>query len=161
MLDTLRATPAFVGSTTSELEAIASLCERVQVRRGERLFEPNTPAESVYIVADGAIELRFNAVYYNEAHEVSVDRLFQGDLVGWSALTELGGNYTLAARAVKDSELLRMPGDKLRGLCAENHHFGYILQRNVSGIIARRFALVLAMLMNTVQGDLTRREPGT
>lgn len=160
MLDTLRATPAFEGSTTSELEAIAKLCERVQVRRGERLFEPDTPADSVYIVAQGAIELRFNAICYNEVLEVTVDRLFQRDLVGWSALTSAGGNYTLAATAVRDSELLRMPGDKLRDLCAENHRFGYIVQRNVSGIVARRFALVLAMLINTVQGDLRRREPG-
>lgn len=160
MLDTVRATPVFAGSTTSELETIAGLCERVTVKRGERLFESNTPADSVYIVVEGAIELSFNAIHYNEAYPMSVERLFKGDLVGWSALTELRGNYTLAASAVQDSELLRMSGDKLRGLCADNHHFGYVLQRNVAGIIARRFALVLAMLITTVQDGLTRREPG-
>ena len=160
MLDTLKATGAFAGCTTSELEKVAEICDRLTVKKGERLFEPDSPAETVYVVVDGSIELRFYATYYHEPQPIPVDRLFKGDLIGWSAVTELRPHFTLAAVALEDTVLLRMPGERLRDLCAANHHFGYVLQKNVAGIIARRFTLVLNMLIGTVQDSFKRREPG-
>ncbi len=159
MLDTLRATPAFADCTTSELEQVAQICDRMTVKKGEQLFAPDSPADTVYVVVDGAIELRFHAVYYNEPQPIPVDRLFKGDLIGWSALSA-GGHFTLAAVALQDTELLRMRGDQLQRLCADNHHFGYVVQRNVGAIIARRFTRVLKMLIGIVQDSFKRREPG-
>jgi CRP-like cAMP-binding protein len=159
MLDALKATPAFVDCTISELEKVAQICDGITVKKGEQLFEPDSPADTVYVVVNGAIELRFYAIYYNEPQPVPIDRLFKGDLIGWSALSE-GGRFTLAAVALQDTELLRMRGDKLQRLCADNHHFGYVVQRNVGAIIARRFTLVLKMLIGIVQDSFKRREPG-
>src|SRR5574337_1139574 len=159
MLDALRATPAFSGCTTSELEQVVTICDKMTIKQSEQLFAPDSPADTIYIVEDGAIELRFYADYYNEPQPIPVDRLFRGDLVGWSALSD-DGYFTLAAIALRDTSLLRMQGVKLRKLCADNHHFGYIVQRNVAAIIARRFTLVLKMLIKTVQDDFKRREPG-
>lgn len=159
MLDTLKATHAFAGCTTAELEQVVRICDRVTVKQGAPLFEPNSPADTVYVVVTGAIELRFYATYYNAPQPVPVDRLFAGDLIGWSALSERG-QFTLAAVALQDTELLRMRGEALQRLCADNHHFGYIVHRNVGAIIARRFGLVLKMLIGTVQDSFRRREPG-
>jgi CRP-like cAMP-binding protein len=159
MLDTLKAARAFADCTPAELEKVAQICDRVTVKKGSPLFEPDSPADTVYVVANGAIELRFYATYYNAPQPVPVDRLFKGDLIGWSALSERG-HFTLAAVALQDTELLRMRGDALQQLCADNHHFGYVVHRNVGAIIARRFGLVLKMLIGTVQDSFKRREPG-
>lgn len=159
MIDALKATPAFADCTVPELEKVAQICDRITVTKGEPLFEPASPADTVYVVVTGAIELRFYALYYNEPQPVPVDRLFPGDLIGWSALSE-GGHFTLAAVALENTELLQMRGDKLQRLCADNHHFGYVVHRNVGAIIARRFALVLKMLIGIVQDSFKRREPG-
>ncbi len=159
MLDALKTTPAFTDCTTSELEQVSTICGKMTVKQGEQLFAPDSPADTIYVVEDGAIELRFYADFYNEPQPIPVDRLFRGDLVGWSALTE-GGSFTLAAIALRDTSLLRMQGGELRKLCADNHHFGYVVQRNVAAIIARRYTLVLKMLIGTVQDDFKRREPG-
>ena len=123
MLDTLKKNRAFTDCTTPELEQVAKICDRVAVKKGEQLFAAGSPADTVYVVENGAIELRFHAVSYNVPQSIPVDRLFKGDLIGWSALNE-GGQFTLAAAALEDTKLLRMHGEELSRLCAENHHFG-------------------------------------
>jgi CRP-like cAMP-binding protein len=159
MLDTLKETQAFAGCAAADLEKVAGICERISVKQGDRLLELGSPADHVYVVADGGMELRFHAMYYQEPQPIPVDRVFKGDLIGWSAIFERG-QFTLEAVAMKDSKLLRIPAEKLRRLCDEDSQFGALVLKNVAGIIARRFGLVLRMLIGTVQDSFKRREPG-
>jgi len=158
MIDLLEKAKVFRGSSRDELRAIATIAERVTSKDGESIFEAESPAEYLYVVSDGAVELRFEVTHYNATREITLDRKVSGDAFGWSALLE-PGVYTISAWATRDSELLRFRASDLRSLCSENTRLGLSIMRNISEIIAERFATVQKMLVDVVQQSLIQREP--
>lgn len=157
MLSVLKDARAFRGCTPQELQDVAEICQRVALKNGERVFEAKKPADYLYLVAKGAIELKFTVTYYRASKEITIDRILETELFGWSALGE-SRVYTLSAVAVRDSDLLRMDAKDLQTLCAENHHLGYILMKNIAEITAERFDRVQRMLIDVIQKDLKEKE---
>jgi CRP-like cAMP-binding protein len=143
--------------TDQELQALHDTCQLVSVQEGDRIFEAGDAADFLYLVADGVVELRFTVKHYLSTSEIAVDRIRKGQIVGWSALAESKA-YSLAAVVVQGGELLRAPAADVRSLCADNHHFGYVLMKNISKTIAERFDLTQKMLFDVIQRQLDERE---
>jgi CRP-like cAMP-binding protein len=157
MLELLKAAKIFVGCTTQELKDISNICQSISIKKGAQIFEAKSPADHLYIVANGGVELRFTVTHYFASQEITFDRKFKGEAFGWSALTE-PNLYTLAAWAVKDSELLRLNAKDIKKLCSENYHLGYVLMKNVAEIIGERFDLVQKIVIDTIQQNLKEKE---
>jgi CRP/FNR family transcriptional regulator, cyclic AMP receptor protein len=156
LFNLLEKSRVFEGCTTQELEDVATICERVAFKNGTTIFEAESQAESLYIVCKGAVELRCNIPYYLTSVEITIDRKQQGDIFGWSALAK-PHLYTLSAVAVKDSELLNIKRDEIEKLCTENNHLGYVLMKNIVGLIAQRFPLVQRTLIDETRKELKER----
>ena len=58
MLDLLKEVRVCKGCTEAELQEIAEICKGVPFKNGERVFEAQRPAEHLYIVGKGLIDLR-------------------------------------------------------------------------------------------------------
>lgn len=157
MLDLLKETRVFKGCTIQELQDIANFCQRTTFKNGEYIFKAKSPAEYLYIVQEGVVELRFKVTLYLASREITIDRKFEGNVFGWSALVE-PHIYTLSAIAVKDSELVRINEKDLKRLSKENHHLGYTLMKNISEIIGERFELLQKILIDFIQKDLKEKE---
>lgn len=157
MIDILKEARVFKEFTTQELQEISAICEKITFKSRERIFEAETPAEYLYIVAEGAVELNFKVTHYHALKEMTLDRKFKGEAFGWSALTE-PYHYTLSAITMQDSELLRIKADNIKRLCAENNHLGYILMKNIAEIIGERFASVQKILIDLIQQNLIEKE---
>ena len=157
MLDLLKEVRVFEGCTTRELQDISKICQRMTLRNGERVFEMQSPAEYLYVVAKGAVELKFTVTHYRVSKEITLDRIQQKEAFGWSALGE-HRSYTLSASAVADSELLRINAKDIEKLSAENNHLGYILMKNIADTIGERFDLVQRMLIDLIQQNLKAKE---
>lgn len=157
MIELLKQARVFKEFTTQELQEIANICERITFKSGERIFEAESPAEYLYIVAKGGVELQFKVTHYHALKEVTLDRKLEGEAFGWSALTE-PHHYTLSAMAMQDSELLRIKANDIKKLCAENNHLGYILMQNIAEIIGERFASVQKLLIDIIQQNLIEKE---
>ncbi len=157
MVDLLKESRVFKEFTTQELGKIANICARIALKDGERIFEAESPAEYLYIVAEGAVELHFKVIYYHALKEMTLDRKFKGEAFGWSALTE-PNIYTLSALAMQDSELLRIKANDIIKLCAENNHLGYILMKNIAEIVGERFASIQKILIDVIQQSLKDKE---
>jgi CRP-like cAMP-binding protein len=158
MIDLLEKTRIFRGCSGQELTQLVNLSEKITSREGDVIFEIESPAEYLYVISDGAVELRFRVTHYSAPREVTLDRKWRGDAFGWSALTE-PKVYTVSALATRDSELLRFKASDIEGLCNEADHLGFVIMRNVSEIIGERFATLQKMLIDFVQQGLTQREP--
>jgi CRP-like cAMP-binding protein len=143
--------------TDQERQALRDACQPVTVQEGDRIFEAGDKADFLYFVADGVVELRFTVKHYLSTNEIAVDRIRKGEVVGWSALAESKA-YSLAAVVVQGGELLRAPAADVRNLCSDNHHFGYVLMKNISKTIAARFDLTQKMLFDVIQTQLDERE---
>ena len=144
--------------TDQELQDIAGICKTVTAEAGTTIFEAGSPAKFLYVVKEGVVDLRFEVIHYKARKEITLDRKLKGDAFGWSALTE-PYVYTLSAVAMKESELLKIEEKDLEKLCAENHHLGFVIMRNIAGIVGNRFTIVRKILIDVIQQSLTDKEP--
>lgn len=157
MIDLLKDSRIFKECTNRELEAISNICQRITLKNGERIFETEIPAEYLYIVGEGAVELRFKVTHYHASKEITLDRIFKSEAFGWSALTE-PFIYTLSALAMQDSELLRIKANDIKRLCSENNHLGFNIMKNIAEIIGERFASLQKILIDVIQQNLIEKE---
>ncbi len=157
MVELLKRARIFEGCTPQHLEDIGKICERVTFKEGERIFEAKAPAEYFYIVSEGVVNLCCNVNHYNALSELAFERNHKGEAFGWSALVE-PYTYTLSAIAVRDSELLKISGMKIKKMSTNDHHFGFLLLGNLTQIIGERFALVQQALIEEIQHTLKEKE---
>jgi len=157
MLQSLKKIKVFEECTDEELQAVANICRSVAIQEGDRVFEAETPADFLYFLAEGVVELRFKVTHYLATNEITIDRIRKGEVFGWSALAEPKA-YTLSALVVQGGELLKVPAADMRTLCSSNHHFGYVLMKNISAIIGERFDLTRQMLVDVIQKQLDEKE---
>ncbi len=157
MIVLLEKSSVFKECTPQELEAIANICERMDVKNDDCIFEAESPAEHLYMLVDGAVDLRFKLTCFHSAKEITLERIFDGEIFGWSSLT--GPHvYTLSASTMQASQLLRLNAQDLRRLCKDNDHLGYVLMHNLAEIIGERLASMQRMLINVIQENLKDRE---
>ena len=159
MLSLLKESKLFGECTDQELEKVAVACETNTAEAGETIFEAGTPAEHLYVVSEGSVELRFTVTHYNASQEIAIDRNFKGDVFGWSA-SAAARTFTLSAVAVRNSKLLRINRSDIKRLCTESDHFGHVFMKNIADIIGQRFIMVQQVLIEVTQHYLKKQEPG-
>ena len=157
MLDLLKEVRVCKGCTDAELQEIAKICERVTFRNGERVFEAKHPAEYLYVVGTGLIDLRFDVTHYLASSEITLGQIDKGGIFGWSTFA-YPYLYTVSAIAVRDSELLRIKQNDLTQVCTSNSHLGYGIMSKIAQTISERFAVIQEMLINEVQHGLRKNE---
>lgn len=157
MIDSLEECRLFTGCSKEELADIGNICQRIAFKKGHHLFEAGSPAEYLFIVIGGAIELRFKVTHYNAPQELTIDRILKGEAFGWSALSE-PNIYTLSGLSTTDSELLQVKANDIMKLCKENYHLGYILMKNIAAIVGERFATMQKILIDVIQQHLIKKE---
>jgi signal-transduction protein with cAMP-binding, CBS, and nucleotidyltransferase domain len=157
MIELLKKFNVFEGMEDGELQEIAKACSLKQFSKGAQVFRAGDPAESLFLVNKGKVELRFKATYHSVSTEISLDKVSPGDAFGWSALT-YPFKYTLSAYVAEDSELVELKESDIRGICRDNAHLGYTLMNNVAKIIGQRFSTIQAILIQEIQQDLKKRE---
>jgi CRP-like cAMP-binding protein len=145
------------GLTPEESGIILRLSTTINVKQGEKVFEAGAPAEALYLVRSGKIEVRFNVVRLNASIEVPLDIIGTGDVCGWSALIP-PQTYTLTAYATEDSELLRIKQADLQVCCEANTRLGYIVMRNIARLLGHRYELARQGLIKGIQRDLEKKE---
>ncbi len=126
----------FRNLTGEQLAQIVPLIEPCRYARDEYIFEQGAPAESLYIVVQGEVNIRYKAY---DGPVMSVARVGPGGVFGWSAA--LGrANYTSSAVCTEDSQVFRIGGRSLRRLFEQDPETGAILQERLAIAIAGREA---------------------
>jgi CRP-like cAMP-binding protein len=143
--------------TGKEIQAITEICRPMTVQQGDRIFEAGGPADFLYFVAEGVVELSYKVTHYLATKEITIDRIRKDQTFGWSALAE-SKTYTLSAVATTQVELFQVPATDLRKLCSEHHHLGYVLMKNIAVIIGGRFERTQRILMGVIQKQLDEKE---
>ncbi len=150
MLSFLSESRAFGECTDDELKAVAALSDIVSVKAGETIFEAGSPADYLYVLADGYVNLRFRVTSYGAPKDVTIDRKSEGDILGWSAATK-PYSFSLTAVADSDCRLWKILGADLKRMCSENDHFGHVFMENMADIIGQRLNILRRMLIDVVQ----------
>ena len=130
----LRRYPFFSFLDAAQQKAIAMIAEEVSCESGATIFEEGRPAEALYLLLEGGVDLSFTPRSENGAplHEkILVGEINPGEPFGISALIE-PHLLTATAHASRTCRLLKIEGAALRALCEVDCRLGYALMRQVA-----------------------------
>jgi CRP/FNR family cyclic AMP-dependent transcriptional regulator len=131
-----------------DLYQIAMIAEEVTADTGTVLFEECQPAEALYLLLEGSIDLyqKSEEEYHPKGRkEFLVGEINPGEIFSISSLLE---PYVLnaSARASKPSGFLIFEAAALRRLGDQNPQLGYVLMRQVAKALMERLAYTRVQL---------------
>lgn len=121
-VDLLGRTPLFALLDERIQQKIAERSGTVRLTTGEWLYRSGDPAEAVYVVRSGRVEI------VDEAGGRVTAGLGRGEVVGAVALLN-GGARTASVRATRTTELLAIPAATLERLLVERPEMSLVLSR--------------------------------
>lgn len=110
------------------------LFEPFECQVGAVILQQGAPAEYLYLVISGTVEMSFKPY---DGSPFTLSYVDKGGLFGWSALVG-SEQYSSSAIAVEDVEAYRIRGSALRKFCLEHPEAGVdILERLAEGVSLR------------------------
>lgn len=127
--ESLRRYPFFGGLSQSQLAAIAMIASEETYPAGGTLFQKGGPADKLYILVEGSIDLFYPAKTKKTARfpeGIPVSEVNPGEVFSISALIE---PYVLTstARAANSSRVIQIEAKDLRALFRSDRRMGYLL----------------------------------
>ena len=121
---------------------------------GTELFKQGEPAETLYVVVEGEVHIRYKP---DDGPALIVARVQPEGVVGWSAA--IGSpTYTSSAICVEDCQLLCTKSQDLRQLCEDHRDTGRLLLERLASLISDRLRnahqQVMALLEQGMQVDI-------
>lgn len=154
--DLLRRYPFFSALTQAQAARVAALAEEAHFKEDDVLFHAGHPADALYLLVDGHVELYHNVKEEDEADArtagvlyrvtgggagmplaTPVDAAFKqqraggiepGEIAGISALIE-PYQYTATARVTRPGRLVKIDAIALRRLCSNDPHLACAVLR--------------------------------
>ena len=118
----------------NEMNLLRPLFEPFSCQAGTVILQQDTPAEFLYLVVSGTVEMSFKPY---DGIPITVTHVEKDGLFGWSAVVG-SEKYTSSAIAIEDVEAFRVHGSELRKFCVEHPQAGRdILERLADGVASR------------------------
>lgn len=116
------------------MDLLKPLFEPYACSAGVTVLQQGKPADYLYIVISGAVEMTYKPY---DGVPITISHVEKDGLFGWSAVVG-SEKYTSSAIAIENLETLRIRGSELRKLCADHPEAGKeILERLASSVSAR------------------------
>ncbi len=117
-----------------QMDLLRPLFESFSCSAGRVIFKQDTPADYLYFVLSGKVEVSYKP---HDGHAITVSHVEHGGVFGWSAVVG-SENYTSSTVAIENLEAYRLRGSELRKLCTEHPEAGRdILERLAKGVSSR------------------------
>ncbi len=118
----------------NQMNLLRPLFEPFSCPAGTVILQQGAPAEFLYFVIKGAVEMSFKPY---DGNPITVSHVEKGGLFGWSAVVG-SEEYTSSAIAIEPVEAFRVQGSELRKFCLEHPEAGKdILERLADGVASR------------------------
>lgn len=127
-------------------EKLLSLSEPFHFPAGETIFEEGAPSLYVYLVKSGCVAIEVHIPAWGRR---TIQTVGPGELFSWSALIE-PRLETASARALEETEVLRIKGGTLMDLSREEPEFGFQLYRTLAEVITERLVATRRQLLEGV-----------
>jgi signal transduction histidine kinase len=142
------------------LDTIARLAVPSDYHRGEKLFQEDEDAESLFLLLSGkvALEKRVQLGRTGTPRQATINVVGPGNTVGWSSLVP-PYNYTSTGVCVEACEALAIRGEELRAYLVENAEIGALIYHRVASIVRSRMANAtgtLTYFLSIVSHELKR-----
>ena len=146
----LKAFNLFAGLDEAELAEIARLCARRTYESGAEIFSPGTPAGDVFILERGNDVVQIEIAICEHMPKTIIHTLQKGEVFGWAALVP-PHQRTGSARCVERASVICLDGKALMELLDKNDHMGYVVMKNLSGILSTRLTYTTLVLRREIR----------
>jgi len=146
----LKAFNLFASLDEAELAEIARLCARRTYESGAEIFSPGTPAGDVFILERGNDVVQIEIAICEHMPKTIIHTLQKGEVFGWAALVP-PHQRTGSARCVERASVICLDGKALMDLLDKNDHMGYVVMKNLSGILSSRLAYTTLILRREIR----------
>jgi CRP-like cAMP-binding protein len=131
---------------------VKHLFERFSCRSGTTVIQQGEPADYLYLIIDGAVQVSYKPY---DGTPITVAHVEKEGLFGWSAVVG-SGSYTSSVTAIEDLDTFRIHGDELRKLCMEHPDAGREILEKLANVVSSRWSnsheQVKAILVNAMTG---------
>jgi CRP-like cAMP-binding protein len=142
---------AFQGFSQEQISRIRPLFLLIYAPTGTVIFEQGEPAESLYVLINGEVAIRFKP---DDGPEGVIAHVRPEGVVGWSAA--LGNpHYTSSAVCTSDCQMLRVRKSDLRHLCEDYPETGLLFLDRLAAMIAERLRTTHPQLMVLLEQGLS------
>ena len=148
----------FAGLDEPELAQIARLCARRNYESGAEIFSPGTPAGDVFMLEGGNDAVQIEIAICEHAPRTVIHTLQKGEVFGWAALVP-PHQRTASARCMGKASVICLDGKALMELLEKNDHMGYVVMKNLSGILSTRLTYTTLVLRREIR-KLARKAVG-
>jgi CRP/FNR family transcriptional regulator, cyclic AMP receptor protein len=143
-------TPVFAGLSDAALSLIAGCGSNVHFGAGELLFRQDEPADTFYVLRQGAVALE---IFVPARGPMTIETIEAGDVVGWSWLFA-PYRWHFDARAIVAVRATAFDGVCLRGKCEADPNLGFDLMSRFAQVMIERLQSTRLRLLD-VYGDAT------
>ncbi len=140
----------FAGLQPEDVERLVAVACPRKCAKGECLFLLGDPADRLFVVVSGRIDLTFPLEVGGQVRDVPVESKTPGTALGWSALVK-PYRFTLSAWAAENSELAAFRRESLLSVFEAHPRVGYTVMRRVAETIGRRLLQVQALWVRELQ----------
>ena len=144
----LKRFPFFAPYNESQLVEIAMLAAVEEIAKDAIIFEECQPANTLYVLIEGSIELFIKAEEQNhpKTHkEFSVGDINPGEIFALSSMIE-PHVLNAGARATQPSKIIQIDALALRGMFEKDCLMGYLTLQQVSKSLMERLAFTRVQL---------------
>jgi CRP/FNR family cyclic AMP-dependent transcriptional regulator len=129
LIETLKRVELFQGLTSDQLERLSALCQPHEWGHMKVIFDQGTPADTLYIVASGQVEI---IVQTSQGGMMTAVYLGAGQIIGEMGLVDAGTRSASAIAAEDNTLIYSIRAQDLERLCEDDTALGYRLMRNIA-----------------------------
>ena len=131
----LRKLGVFEGLSEEDLDKIVKICITKSYTKGDVIFEDNTSGEDLFIVLEGNMKIKLEAVLPH--YDIALSTIEAGQIFGELALIDSSPRSATVV-CETDAQVAVLNGEKLNRLMEEDNHIGYVLMKNIARTICAR-----------------------
>lgn len=126
------------------IEILASVAYTENFQVGDYLFRAGESAESCFLIRTGVVGIE---LYDPQRGAVTVERLIDGRVVGLSWVVP-PHMWCFDGKALRDTQVISFPAEKLRRACDEDPEFGYTMLKLFSVVFSERLHATRRQLLD-------------
>ena len=131
----IRNHPFLVGFRPAHLATVSAAAREVRFKPGEIILREREPAFHAFLLTSGKVNIEVHSRV--SQHDVIVDTVGAGDVLGWSWLFA-PFCWHFRATAAEATNAIALDGAALLVRCEEDHDFGYVVMKRMTQLLIRR-----------------------
>lgn len=135
---------AFKKLSDEQLTAIQQFCVKQEFKRGDRLFKEGDPADHLWLVIDGKVDLRFELPGHRPTSDETTISSFEADdqkkrMLGWSCFIPPYKMMLSAYCVDRTCSVVKLPKQSLLDLFDADPLMGYQVMSYLLKVVGFRF----------------------